>query len=147
MMQRPDVAGDARFATAEGRRKKWRALRQVLGEWLDGFVSVEAALEVLEAARVPCAPVLHPAEVIASPHLAERSFFPPIPHPGRGSVRAQCVRCHLSWAFPLEDAPYPTEWSGEEKPAEPISADEVIELHRLLRDFEGPLADLVRGTG
>jgi len=69
------------------------------------------------------------------------------PVSGRGSVRAQCVRCHLSWAFPLEDAPYPTEWSVEEKPAEPISGDEGIELHRLLRDFEGPLADLVRGTG
>jgi hypothetical protein len=70
------------------------------------------------------------------------------PATGHGSVRAQCVRCHLSWAFPLEDAPYPTEWTVEEKPVEgPISADEVIELHRLLRDFEGPLVDLIRRAG
>jgi crotonobetainyl-CoA:carnitine CoA-transferase CaiB-like acyl-CoA transferase len=108
VMQRPDVAGDARFASAEGRRKNWRVLRQVLGEWLDGFPSVEAALEVLESARVPCAPVLHPAEVIASPHLAERRFFPPIPHPGRGSVRVTASPYHLDGqpVHPQGAAPY-----------------------------------------
>jgi hypothetical protein len=69
------------------------------------------------------------------------------PASGPGSVRAQCVRCHLSWAFPLEDAPYPTEWKVEEKAEGPISADEVIELHRLLKDFEGPLVDLLWRAG
>ena len=80
----------------------------MLGEWLDGFLSVEAALEVLESARVPCAPVLHPAEVIASPHLAERSFFPPIPHPGRGSVRVTASPYHLDGqpVHPQGPAPY-----------------------------------------
>jgi crotonobetainyl-CoA:carnitine CoA-transferase CaiB-like acyl-CoA transferase len=108
VMQRPEVAGDARFASAEGRRKNWRELRQVVGEWLDGFPSVEAALEVLESARVPCAPVLHPAEVIASPHLAERSFFPPIPHPGSGSVRVTASPYHLDGrpVHPQGAAPY-----------------------------------------
>ncbi len=77
VMQRPEVAGDARFATAEG-------------------------------ARVPCAPVLHPAEVIASPHLAERSFFPPIPHPGSGSVRVTASPYHLDGqpVHPQGAAPY-----------------------------------------
>jgi hypothetical protein len=70
------------------------------------------------------------------------------PASGGGSVRAQCVRCHLSWAFPLEDTPYPTEWKVEEKPVqEPISADEVIDVHRLLTDFEGPLVDLIWKAG
>ena len=108
VMQRPDVAGDARFATAEGRRKNWRALREVLGRWLDGFPSVEAALEVLEKARVPCAPVLHPAEVIAAPHLAERAFFPLVPHSGRGSVRVTASPYHLDGTpvHPQGPAPY-----------------------------------------
>jgi hypothetical protein len=65
---------------------------------------------------------------------------------GVGSVRAQCVRCRLSWAFPLQDAPYPSEWSEEAVTEEPISADEVIELHRLLRDHDGPLAELLEGA-
>jgi hypothetical protein len=66
---------------------------------------------------------------------------------GGGTVRAQCVRCHLSWAFPLDDAPYPTEWKQAEIPEQPISADEVIELHRLLREHEGPLVDLLKRAG
>jgi hypothetical protein len=62
-------------------------------------------------------------------------------------VRAQCVRCHLSWAFPIEDAPFPTIWKGEPASDEPISADEVIELHRLLDGYEGSLVDLVSRSG
>ena len=64
---------------------------------------------------------------------------------GAGSVRAQCVRCHLAWAFPLEDAPYPTEWRQEsaDRADEPISADEVVDVHRILRDFHGSLVELL----
>ncbi len=95
VMDRPSLAEDPRFTTTEARRQNWRALREILGEWLSDFASVEAALEVLEKARVPCAPVLHPAEVIASPHLAERDFFPAVPHPTRGTVRVTASPYHL----------------------------------------------------
>jgi crotonobetainyl-CoA:carnitine CoA-transferase CaiB-like acyl-CoA transferase len=50
---------------------------------------------VLERARFPCAPVLHPSEVVAAPHLAERSFFPSVPHPARGAVRVTASPYHL----------------------------------------------------
>jgi glutaryl-CoA transferase len=108
VMREPALADDDRFATTEGRRKNWQALREVLGRWLDGFASVEAALEVLEKARVPCAPVLHPEEVIAAPHLAERAFFPALPHPGRGSVRVTASPYHLDGrpVHPQGPAPY-----------------------------------------
>ena len=108
VMHQPGLADDARFATTEGRRKHWRALREMLGRWLDGFASVEAALEVLEQARVPCAPVLHPDEVIAAPHLAERAFFPVLSHPGRGSVRVTASPYHLDGnaVHPQGPAPY-----------------------------------------
>jgi CoA:oxalate CoA-transferase len=95
LMQRPELADDPRFKSSDGRRQNWRALREILGQWLDGFPTVEAALGVLEKARVPCAPVLHPAEVIASAHLAERQFFPTLPHRGRGSVRVTASPYHL----------------------------------------------------
>jgi crotonobetainyl-CoA:carnitine CoA-transferase CaiB-like acyl-CoA transferase len=95
VMERPELAQDPRFKTSDGRRQNWRALREVLGEWLDGFPNVDIALELLEKARVPCAPVLYPAEVIASPHLAERGFFPSLPHPGRGSVKVTASPYHL----------------------------------------------------
>ena len=48
-------------------------------------------MKTLTAARVPAAPVLSPAEVVAHPHLEERQAFPEIEHPGRGKVRITAV--------------------------------------------------------
>jgi len=70
------------------------------------------------------------------------------PNQGSGSVRVQCVRCHLFWSFaidtlePVAAAPAepPVEPPAVERP--PISVDEVIELHSLLRDLDGPLSEL-----
>ncbi len=94
-MDRPELAEDPRFATSEARRRYWRELRAVIGEWLSGFQSVEAALQVLAAARIPCAPMLRPAEVITEPHLAERAFFPTVAHPARGGVRVTASPYHV----------------------------------------------------
>jgi len=107
-MERPELANDERFATAEARRANWRLLRDVIGRWLDDFPSVDAALEVLTKARLPCAPVLHPSEVIAAPQLAERKFFPALPHPARGEVRVTASPYHLDGdpVQPARRAPY-----------------------------------------
>ena len=45
--------------------------------------TVAPVCERLTEARIPCAPVLRPAEVIAQEHLAVRQFFPVLPHPAR----------------------------------------------------------------
>jgi len=95
VMERPELANDPRFATADARRANWRALREVIVRWLDDFASVDAAIEVLTKARLPCAPVLRPAEVIAAPQLAERKFFPALSHPARGDVRVTASPYHL----------------------------------------------------
>jgi crotonobetainyl-CoA:carnitine CoA-transferase CaiB-like acyl-CoA transferase len=95
VMERPELGSDARFSTAEARRENWRVLLEVIGRWLDDFSSVEAALDVLNKARLPCAPVLSPAEVIAAPQLAERKFFPALSHPARGEVRVTASPYHL----------------------------------------------------
>ena len=94
-IQRPELAEDPRFATSEARAQNGRALRDVICQWLNSYASVDAALAALEQARIPCAPVLLPAEVIASPHLAERAFFPSVPHPVCGSVRVTASPYHL----------------------------------------------------
>jgi glutaryl-CoA transferase len=83
VMERPDLLGDSRFATAEARRRHNDGLRTIIGGWVARFPSVDKVLEVLVAARIPCAPVLRPAELIAEPHLEERAFFPLVPHPAR----------------------------------------------------------------
>ncbi len=95
LMKRPELAEDPRFATALTRRRHWRDLRSVITGWLDTFPSTDAALAVLSAARIPCAPVLRPAEVIASEHLATRGFFPVLPHPALPSLRVTASPYHL----------------------------------------------------
>ncbi len=105
---RPDLAQEPRFATPAARRQNWEALRHLVGEWLDRFASVDEALEALTAARIPCAPVLSPLEVVAHPHLAARRFFPGVPHPDRGRVRVTATPFHLDGdaLVPAGPAPY-----------------------------------------
>ncbi len=95
LMRRPELADDPRFKTGDLRRKHSRALRALIAEWVAGFESVDEALAVLGEARIPCAPVLRPAELIAAPHLAVREFFPSVPHEKAGPIRVTASPYHL----------------------------------------------------
>jgi crotonobetainyl-CoA:carnitine CoA-transferase CaiB-like acyl-CoA transferase len=68
----PELADDARFADPRARRDNNEALKEIIEQWLQRFPSREAAIAVLEAQRVPCAPVLSLHEAMAHPHLRER---------------------------------------------------------------------------
>lgn len=107
-LARPELERDPRFATPLARREHWPELRAIIGEWLDGFKTVEDALDALGAARIPCGPVLSPAEVAAHPHLAARRAFPSVAHPTRGAVRVTATPFHLdgSPVGPAAPAPY-----------------------------------------
>jgi CoA:oxalate CoA-transferase len=98
VMKRPDIENDPRFSTPAARRQHWDELRPLLTEWLGSFASAEEALSTLNAARLPAAPVLTPAEVIAHPHLAAREAFPAVPHPTRGTVRVTATPFHVDGA-------------------------------------------------
>ena len=91
----PELAGDPRFDTGEKRRANWRELRPIVESWLGRFRTIEDAVKTLSEARIPCAPVLRPAEVIAESHLAARRFFPAVPHPARGAVRVTASPYHV----------------------------------------------------
>jgi crotonobetainyl-CoA:carnitine CoA-transferase CaiB-like acyl-CoA transferase len=95
VMERPELAEDPRFMTGDSRRRNGKELREMIGGWVTRFATVDAALDVLSAARIPCAPVLRPAELIAEAHLAERGFFPSVPHPARGPVRITASPYHI----------------------------------------------------
>ena len=96
LMNQPDLAHDPRFVTASERARHWPDLNRLIGQWLDAtYGTVDEALQALEAARVPCAPVLYPQEVIASGHLLERAFFPTLAHPVAGAVRVTASPYHL----------------------------------------------------
>jgi len=109
VMRRPELATDPRFATPQARREHWPELRDTVGEWIAGrFQTVDDAVDVLTAARIPCAPVLSPTEVVAHPHLAARQFFPAVPHPARGAVRVTSTPFRLDGhpLGPRGPAPY-----------------------------------------
>jgi crotonobetainyl-CoA:carnitine CoA-transferase CaiB-like acyl-CoA transferase len=133
LMGRPELAKDPRFEDSEKRRRHWPELRAIVDAWLATYPSVDAALEALSGARIPCAPVLRPAEVVASPHLAERQFFPSIPHPARGEVRVTASPYHLDGApmHPRHAAPYRVGEHTREVLAEiDYSGDRIDELRR-----------------
>jgi len=108
MMDRPELAHDVRFATAQARREHWPLLRDLVGQWLTRFRTVDEAVSTLAAARIPSAPVLEPREVVAHPHLLERRAFPDVPHPSRGRVRVTASPYHWDGrpVHPAGPAPY-----------------------------------------
>ncbi|HEX6489124.1 MAG TPA: hypothetical protein VF137_09700 [Candidatus Dormibacteraeota bacterium] len=68
------------------------------------------------------------------------------PNQGGGTVRVQCVRCQLFWSFLIELGQSPVALDVDSKPAAhrpPITVDEVIELHSILRDLDRPLTELI----
>lgn len=107
-MKRPELARDPRFATPLARRAHWPALREIIVAWLETFPTSDAAIAGLASARLPAAPVLSPREVIAHPHLAEREFFPDVPHPSRGRVGVTAIPFQVDGVRPrpAAGAPY-----------------------------------------
>jgi crotonobetainyl-CoA:carnitine CoA-transferase CaiB-like acyl-CoA transferase len=103
LVGRPELASDARFATPIARRANWADLLGILRQWLDGFESVDQAVAVLSAARVPCVPMLSPEALIDHPHMAARSAFPEVAHPARGNVRVTATPFHVD-GQPIEPA-------------------------------------------
>jgi crotonobetainyl-CoA:carnitine CoA-transferase CaiB-like acyl-CoA transferase len=108
LIGRPGLSTDPRFATPMARRANWPALLGVLHEWLDGFDSVDQAVETLSGARIPSVPMLSPEEVVAHPQMAARSAFPEIEHPARGRVRVTALPFHVDHrpVAPAGPAPY-----------------------------------------
>jgi len=108
LMGQPGLVDDPRFATPDARRENWPVLRDLIGAWLARFASVDEAVDVLTAARIPCAPVLTPRDVVGHPHLVARDAFPAVPHPARGRVRVTASPFHWDGrpVHPAGPAPY-----------------------------------------
>ena len=104
----PELETDPRFATPQARRAHWVELQPIIADLLTRFPTVDAALETLTAARVPCAPVLSPTETVALAQLEARAAFPCVPHPTRGAVRVTATPFHLDGhaVAPRGGAPY-----------------------------------------
>ncbi len=71
-MKRPELGDDPRFKTNRDRLKNSLVLRETIESWLQSFPERDAAIALLDAERVPCAPVYKLAESMAHPHLRGR---------------------------------------------------------------------------
>jgi CoA:oxalate CoA-transferase len=86
---KPQLAADPRFQSSN-RGRNYRALTAELEAWTRS-VSVQQALQALEAVGVPCAPVRRPGEAIADPLARTRGDTTPLLHPTLGPVEDALV--------------------------------------------------------
>jgi crotonobetainyl-CoA:carnitine CoA-transferase CaiB-like acyl-CoA transferase len=83
---RPGLAADPRFASMRERARHRRELIGLTEDWMATFATDQEVLDVLEAHRVPCAPVLRPTDAIGHPYYVEREMVRTVPDPVLGTV-------------------------------------------------------------
>ena len=71
-MGREDLIADPKFVDNDARMVNREEMIAIIEGWLQTLPSDAAALEILEGARIPCAPILSVPEAMAHPHMIER---------------------------------------------------------------------------
>jgi crotonobetainyl-CoA:carnitine CoA-transferase CaiB-like acyl-CoA transferase len=84
-LDRPDLADDERFASNQARIENRDQLTEIIENWMAGFNSDAEVLATLESHRVPCGPVLDPADAADHPYFVERGAVRKIDDPFLGS--------------------------------------------------------------
>jgi CoA:oxalate CoA-transferase len=83
---RPDLVDDPRYADARSRAKARDELAALTEAWMATFATDQEVLDVLDAHRVPCAPVLTPRQTLTHPYFLEREMVRVVPDPVLGEV-------------------------------------------------------------
>lgn len=84
-INRPELAGDPRFATLKERVAHMDDVDALVSSFTAGFEKQEL-FELLNANRVPCAPVRDLDEVVSDAHLRDRGFLQDVAHPKFGDL-------------------------------------------------------------
>jgi crotonobetainyl-CoA:carnitine CoA-transferase CaiB-like acyl-CoA transferase len=85
-MGRPELGSDERYNTNARRVERSSEVIDLIQAWIDSMPNDEATLAALEAARVPCAPVLTIEEVVKHPHMQQRGTVREVHDPKVGDV-------------------------------------------------------------
>lgn len=85
-MAQPELENDPRFADMAARHKNRDELNALIEEWTASFSTDADLLSVLEAERVPCAPVLAPDDAISHPYFQTRRMARTVSDPVLGEV-------------------------------------------------------------
>ncbi len=81
LVGREELFDDPRFADDDLRWENGDVLNDLMQDWCRGRTKAEA-LELLDAARVPAAPLQSPQEVLDDPHVAAMGYLRRVPFPG-----------------------------------------------------------------
>lgn len=102
VIERPDLADDPRFATADDRSANRAALNALLNDVTAARPSAHW-IEALNGAGVPCGPIYALDETFADPQVRHLGIARPMTHPVRGATRV------VGQAVALSKAPQPPE--------------------------------------
>lgn len=111
LMDRPELAHDARFDTLAARKAHEDALEETVTDWTAGRTAEDAAL-LLQRAGIPASVVATSADLAGDPHLDGNGAFVRLEHPEVGT------RLHVGppWRTPRYD-------TGVRRPAPCLGAD------------------------
>ena len=80
LMGQPALAGDARFATAAGRRAHRDEVNAAVAAWTLAQDKTRLT-EILQGSGIAAGPVLNSRELLLDPHLTHRGFYERVDHP------------------------------------------------------------------
>lgn len=106
LIGRPELPGDARYASDEARTRHEPELKAMIEAW-SGPLRTEDAMLALAEAQLPSAPIWDIAQASDSDHARARGLVRQLPHPvlGQAPVVPQPVR--FGGAKPASDRPAP----------------------------------------
>ena len=81
LVGRVELLDDSRFATDDLRWEHGDFLNDVMQAWCEGKTKAEA-MELLEAVKLPAAPLQSPQDVLDDPHVQAMGFLKRVPFPG-----------------------------------------------------------------
>jgi len=84
LMQRPELAADARFADNAGRAKHHAALKELIEQWSAGLTTEECVASCAKA-DIPAGPVWDLKQAATSEHAMARTLVNHAPHPAFGT--------------------------------------------------------------
>ncbi len=129
-MERPDLLDDPIFGTDEARLQRIDETVELVEDWLQAHASIYDAIAKLEAAGVPCAPVLSVEETLEHPHFR-----------ARGTVRT--IRDRIAGEFDIPG--HPIRFSGFPNNVDWEAPALGEHNHSVLQTFLGKAKDEVDG--
>ena len=95
-MGKPELIEDQRFCTNPLRVKNHALLKPIVENWLAGY-TMDEAIELIQAAGVPAAPINTIDRVVSDPHIAgAREMFVEIEHPVAGKLKVTACQIKFS---------------------------------------------------